>query len=123
MSWDVLIKDPDGNSAKIPFGELPTGGTYLVGLDADEQTDARLNITYNYSPYFRIVWEDGLKRLDGLPLNEAIPLLESATWALGNQRDDDYWKSTQGNAGAALHDLLTMCRKVEKPHLYKVEVQ
>lgn len=123
MSWEVVIKDTDGNFAQIPFAELPRGGTYAIGLKSDALTDAELNITYNYGSYFRIVWEDGLERLDGIPLTEAIPLLESAIQVLGTQRDDDYWLATQGNAGAALNDLLTLCRKINKPHLYKVEVE
>ena len=122
MSWDVLIKDSDGQSAQVDYQNLPIGGTYLAGCEPEEQVDARLNVTYNYSPYYRMLWEDGFKRLDGKPLDEAIPLLESAVWALGTDRDANYWKATQGNAGGALYDLLKLCREVESPHLYKLEV-
>ena len=122
MSWDVTIKDSDGKPAQVYYAELPKGGTYLFGVPPAEKVPARLNITYNYGVYYRVVWEEGIDRLHGKSLTEAIPLLESAVWALGNQRDDNYWKATQGNAGGALYDLLKLCREVGEPHLYKLEV-
>lgn len=122
MSWNVTITDSEGTPAKVYYAELPKGGTYIFGVPPAQKVAARLNITYNYGGYFRIVWEEGIDRLHGKPLTEAIPLLESAVWALGNQRDDNYWKSTQGNAGAALNDLLRLCRDVGEPHLHKLEV-
>ena len=123
MSWDVMIIDSEGEYAQIPYGDLPSGGTYLVGPGDDELVNASLNITYNYSQFYRTIWNgDNLLRLRGMSVHEAIPMLESAVWALGTNRHEDYWRETRGNAGAALSDLLEMCKKVEHAEHYFLEV-
>ena len=65
----------EGEYAQIPYSDLPSGGTYMVGPGDDEPVDARLNITYNYSQFYRTIWNgDNLLRLRGMPVNKAIPI-------------------------------------------------
>ena len=84
------------------------GGTYAIGgSDVCE-----LNITYNYSPlYYRELDKDnGLRALDKQVASATVTHLEAAVKALGTERDDDYWKATAGNAGAALARLLAWAK-------------
>ena len=125
MSYDVLIYDKDDNKLQIPYRDLPRGGTYLmqIGIDWDEEVDFQLNITYNYSAYFkRVLGGDGIRNFNNMSIPKVIPRLESAVWALGTTRTSDYWERTPGNAGAALNDLLTVCQRIPNPEDYRMEV-
>lgn len=46
MSYDIELTLPDGELAQVP--RHAEGGTYVMG----GRTEARLNITYNYAPYY-----------------------------------------------------------------------
>jgi hypothetical protein len=103
MSWDVDLCDAySGEVVDVP--SHTEGGTYAIG----GLPLASLNITYNYGESFRRAWDGvGLKdALDGRLAEETIPALRHAVKVLGVQRDDDYWASTDGNAGHALSLLL-----------------
>ena len=41
---------------------------------------------------------------------QSIPILQDAINKLGNDVDDDYWKSTEGNAKRALCQLLSFAQ-------------
>ena len=126
MSYDITIFDKHGDAAQLPLRTLPRGSIYRLiqsKEEGDRDADVGINITYNYSGAYYYVWpEAGIRVLDEMPILEAIPKLESAVWALGTVRSDDYWESTNGNAGAALNDVLTLCRRIENPERYKLEV-
>lgn len=135
MSWDVSLEDrtaphwcsygtpPDQYVKQYPLDEPCTtpcypavqverfqdGGTYAVG----GSTEASLNITYNYSPFYynHLDKENGLRFLNGKRAGDVIKALEYAVSALGTTRDNDYWASTPGNAGAALAVLLSWARQ------------
>lgn len=99
MSWWVSLEKV-GKCVNVPC--FSAGGTYAIGGD----TRADLNITYNYSVHYGGVGEKGLWSLDGMLAKDAIPILECVVQALGTVQDNDYWKSTPGNAGYALNVLL-----------------
>lgn len=84
--------------------EHEEGGTYVLGGSAV----AELNITYNYSSlyYETLDKENGLRALHNQSGADWIERLEAAVKTLGTERDNDYWKATAGNAGAALARLL-----------------
>ena len=113
MSYDIHFKDPKTGEA-IEFDErhLIRGGTYAI----DGTSRAWLNITYNYAPfYYQLIdRENGIRSLYGKSGAEAIPILEAAIAKLGTYRSGYYWEATPGNAGAALNDLLTLCKMA--PH-------
>jgi len=110
MSYDIYLEEP-GLGETIIFDELHniTGGTFVLGGTGE----AWLNITYNYGKFYRnhIDPKDGIRSLYGKTGKEAIPILEKAIKGLGTERDEDYWKATPGNAGAALQGLLAFAKK------------
>ncbi len=119
MSWDVTITKPDpatcdhcGGSGEIreylEVEYFTEGGTYPLG----GSTDADLNITYNYSPhYYRVLPNgEGLRGLNGLTVEEALPQLSEGVKALGTDEHPDYWKATEGNARRALVTLEKWCQ-------------
>lgn len=101
MSWWVSLRE-NGEYVKVPLHR--EGGTYaLEGSD-----EAELNITYNYSQHFHetIDSEIGIRWLNKKQAAQVIRVLEIAIFALGTEKDPDYWKTTKGNAGYSLSILL-----------------
>jgi len=106
MSWWVSLSK-DGKLVKVE--SHVEGATYcLEGSDG-----ADLNITYNYSPHYynSLDKRKGLEWLDGKKAKEALARLERAIKELGTEKDNDYWKSTPGNAGYALLILLKWAKQ------------
>jgi hypothetical protein len=112
MSYWVYLRDDAGNLVEVP--RHAEGGTVAV---AGTPT-AELNVTYNYSRYYkrtfsyilflegREVSDAGIRWLDGKPAGETTSVLEQAVSILGTDQSDDYWEATEGNAGHALSILL-----------------
>ena len=100
MSYDVRLKDADGNTVKVDNHE--EGGTYALG----GTPEAELNVTYNYSKVLNELWGEGTVFLDGKRADRVTKLLRDTVTVLGTERDDDYWKPTEGNVGYALSILL-----------------
>lgn len=106
MSYDISLTK-DGGSVKV--GTHTEGGTYSMG-----GTDrAELNITYNYSWFFRrfLDSEKGIRWLYGRKARDCVERLEKAVEALGTHRFENYWASTPGNAGYALSILLDWAKE------------
>ncbi len=107
MSYDIDLLDPA--TQKVIIFDQPhqlKGGTYCVG----GTREATLNITYNYSKhYYRIIDEEkGIRFLYGKTGAASIPILKTAIDALGLDIGEDYWEPTEGNARAALCNLLML---------------
>lgn len=100
MSYDVELCR-DGLPVLVTRHE--EGGTYVLG----GSKDAELNITYNYAGFYYkyLDREEGLRWLYGKTGEETAPRLAAAIAHLGTETSDDYWDSTPGNAGRALHIL------------------
>ena len=110
MSYDIELVDPVTKATlKLDAPHHMRGGTYALG----GTTEARLNVTYNYAPYFHKVFGDadvelsayakmfgggetGIRKLYGMTGAESIPVLETAISQLGDDVDDDYWAATEG---------------------------
>ena len=126
MSYDIFIVNADGEKAQVRYCDRPKGAIWKMeqfAVEWEELVDFGLSITYNYYPFFVDVFgEDSIRRLRGMSVSEAIPLLESAVFALGTNRDENYWAKTRGNAGAALNDILKVCEQLESPDDYTLEV-
>jgi hypothetical protein len=109
MSYDIRFKDATtGETVILSETHSLRGGTYILG----GTREAWLNITYNYAPHYcRVLDQDkGIRSLYGKTGAEAVPLLEAAIGKLGTDESDDYWEATEGNARAALVNLLTLAR-------------
>ena len=118
MSWWISLQNEKGECVEVePFME---GGTYCIGKIQDGKaisiggsTEADLNITYNYSPFYykHFMQKSGLRWLNGKRAFDCIGQLERAIGILGTKVDEDYWKRTEGNAGYALSILLSWAKQ------------
>jgi len=108
MSWWVHLVNKN-KPVIVPNHEF--GGTHVLG----GTTNAELNITYNYSPFYyqHIDKELGLQWLEGKKAKDCLSRLKGAVEALGIEQSKDYWKATAGNAGFAL--LILASWAVENP--------
>lgn len=109
MSYDIELVNENGETVAVPRHE--EGGTYAAG--GIERAD--LNITYNYAPRFHEAGITMIHRadgdgdcfvLDGSTGKESLVPLANSIAKLGIERDENYWKSTPGNAGYSLSILL-----------------
>jgi hypothetical protein len=108
MSYGIRLRDRITGETCVGEHHYLRGGTYaMCGTD-----EATLNVTYNYAPHFyrTIDSEKGIRAIYGLTGLESQPVLVAAISLLGHDTDPDYWKPTEGNARAALVDLLTLAR-------------
>ena len=105
MSYDLYLKDANtGEVLHAPKIHQITGGTYALG----GTTELHLNITYNYSVHYRMLGEEGIRSIYGMTGAESIPILREAVAQLGEDVSDNYWEPTEGNAKAALVDLVVL---------------
>lgn len=84
MSYDINLMDPvTGEVAEVP-GHLMHGGTYKADYHPETgtftpalNTEADLNITYNYARYYYEVYEEkGIRTIYGMSGLESIVVLE-----------------------------------------------
>lgn len=84
MSYDIHLKDPvTGKTAEVP-GHLMYGGTYRADYHPENgtftpalNTEATLNITYNYGHYYYEIYkEEGIRAIYGVSGFDSIPMLE-----------------------------------------------
>lgn len=123
MSYDIYLFDPaTRNVIQLDEKHDLRGGTYVVG----GSTTAELNVTYNYSGHYRRVFESvpaneeskqfadnegmvhGIRTLYGMTALRSIPIINNAIRQLRADTHPDYWKATEGNAQAALINLLIL---------------
>lgn len=111
MSYDIRLKDQNtGEVVSLHDNHMFAGGTYMIG----GTREAWLNVTWNYGKYFYKVIdkEKGIRVLYGMTAKDSIPVLERAIEALTGEPDQDYWAQTEGNARAALCNLLALAKMV-----------
>lgn len=107
MGYDLRLDRQSGATLELEHPHLCRGGTYA----RDGTTECWLSVTYNYYGIFRrFLGEDGIEALYGLTGGESIPFLERAISQLHGDPDENYWRATDGNARAALEDLLALAR-------------
>ena len=106
MSYDVSLQYSDDTVAQVtPHYE---GGTICLGGEAF----ATMSVTYNYAKHFaEVIGEFGIRNLDGMKAIDTIPILKLGVQKLGTERDEDYWKTTPGNAGYALSVMLSWAQQ------------
>ena len=114
MSYWVYLENKKGESVRV--SRFTDGGTCAIGGSCE----AELNITYNYCQYYYpflkgyLGKKEGLKWLHGKKAKRTIRKLKKAVSVLGIKQDNDYWKSTTGNAGYALSVLLKWAKQHPK---------
>ena len=108
MSYDVsLYCKCCGNVLRV--SSHTEGGTY----NAFGSELADLNVTYNYSPHYRRALDpdQGLGWLHEKSAGFTITRLQNAINMLKDDRSDDYWEATEGNARYALTVLLAWAKQ------------
>ena len=84
MSYDIYLRDPvTGETAEVP-GHLMVGGTFRADYHPETgtftpalNTEAHLNITYNYgSYYYEAAKENGIRSIYGMTGGDSIAVLE-----------------------------------------------
>jgi len=107
MSYDIGLFD--NHKSMVQVERYTEGGCYQV----DGSTNAKLNITYNYSWFFHEYLDNktGLRWLYGKKAIDTIDRLQVAVNKLGTEQWKDYWAPTPGNAGHALNILLRWARQ------------
>ena len=109
MSYDIELRHPvTGDTLQLDEPHHMRGGTYQVG----GTTDARLSVTYNYWNHFRSAFGNarGIRCLYGMAGADSIPVLKAAAGKLGDDVCENYWTPTEGNAKAAIMQLLALAR-------------
>lgn len=105
MSYDIYLTDDNGEVLELALPHAMGGGTYAVG----GTRECWLNVTYNYYKHFkRVFGEKGIRLIYGITGKNSIPILKAAISKLGNDRSNNYWEPTEGNAKMALENLLTL---------------
>lgn len=145
MSYVIYLKDPvTEETAEVP-GHLMRGGTYMADYHSESgtftsalNTEAHLNITYNYGHYYYEVYkEEGIRAIYGKSGLGSIPMLErmiiylkekykiNGEWITTkrnrtikedieyevNEGDTcDYWLDTAANAIKPLYQLIALAK-------------
>lgn len=146
MSYDIYLNNPETGEVSKVNSFLMAGGTVPCRnvngqLVQTEQTDAWINITYNYAKYYYAVTEGderfahtgsasgnvdyGIRGIYGKTGAESIPLLQlminriheryiysNEKW-LDEQENDtsDYWKPTAANAIRPLRQMISLAEQ------------
>ncbi len=105
MSYDIYLKDPvTGKTAEVP-GHLMHGGTYQADYHPEIgtftpalNTEASLNITYNYGHYYYEIYEeDGFWAIYGVSGFDSILMLEKMISLLNEKYKKGEWFRTKRN--------------------------
>ena len=104
MSYDIYLRDPvTGETAEVPR-HLMIGGTFRADYHPETgtftpalNTDAHLNITYNYgSYYYEAVSENGIRSIYGMTGGDSIAVLEKMIKILEEKyKTDNEWLYTK----------------------------
>lgn len=118
MSWDctVVYKDTK-EDVKLDKPIDIRGGTYnMFGTN-----ELWLNVTYNYSQFYRKKLPESLRTLDGMDVKESIPILQDLANSLGDDKTSNYWEPTEGNAKAAILKLLKLAELAPENTMWEVD--
>lgn len=104
MSYDIYLRDPvTGETAEVP-GHLMVGGTFRAEYHPETgtftpalNTEAHLNITYNYgSYYYEAAKENGIRSIYGMTGGDSIAVLEKMIKILETKyKINDEWLYTK----------------------------
>lgn len=114
MGWNVSL-ERDGEPVEV--SPHRAGGVQSAKVNDDGRLEAidnvlaDMSVTYNYSGLFRHALEVDFDELNGRRASDVAPILTAAAVELGTDRDDDYWKPTEGNVGFILSQMAAWSRQ------------
>lgn len=137
MSYDIYLKDPvTGETAEV-LGHLMRGGTYVADYHPESRTftpalntEAHLNITYNYGSYYYEVYkEKGIRSIYGMSGFDSIPVLEKIISFLEKKyKKNGKWITTRRSRtifydanGNEIEDLFAIMHKITPVRKEEVE--
>lgn len=104
MSYDIYLKDPvTGTTMEVP-GHLMRGGTFKADYHPESgiftpalNTEAHLNITYNYGRYYSEIYkEEGIRTIYGMSGVDSISVLEKMITFLDKKyKEKGKWVTTK----------------------------
>jgi hypothetical protein len=104
MSYDVDIIDPHTKEVvSIEKKHDLRGGIFVVG----GTRELTYNITYNYCVNYDACLFS-IHDLNKKTIKETMGKLKEVEYKLQGKPDDNYWKSSDGNAKKAVQDLITL---------------
>lgn len=117
MSWDCTVVYKDTREdVKLDKPIDIRGGTYsMFGTN-----ELWLNVTYNYSQFYRKKLPESLRTLDGMDVKESIPILQDLADSLGDGKTSNYWEPTEGNAKAAILKLIKLAELAPENTMWEV---
>ena len=145
MSYDINLVNPvTKDILELPYAHIMTGGTYAADYNEvtgqftpKPITEAHLNITYNYSHYYRIgsagderFSEPSIRGIYGKTGAESIPMLESMIQKIEElYKPDGKWAKTQrhkitytdNKTGKELHLVEIIAHQIPKGEYTKNE--
>lgn len=103
MSYSLYLIDPVTNECETVPGHYMIGGIYLADYHSETNTftktlntEAYLNITYNYGPYYREVYDYGINCINQKQAADSIPILEHMIYCLEEKyKVDGEWIITK----------------------------
>ena len=106
MSYYICLLDENEEVIKLDKPRVMRMGT----MQMDGETEAHINITYNYGQIFRdtIDKDQGIRWLYGKKAKDTVDTLITAMTRLKDDFSEDYWEATEGNAKLALMNLLEL---------------
>ncbi len=104
-SWDEAVEHFRRQKVHLAQKHYITGGMFAVG----GTDDPWLHVTFNYAEAFcKFLGGDGINDFHDRPVRETLPKLIEAVSNMHGEPDDDYWKPTEGNARAALMNMIQL---------------
>ena len=117
MSWDCTVVYKDTREdVKLDKPIDIRGGTYSMFAT----NELWLNVTYNYSRFYRKKLPESLRTLDGMDVKESIPILQDLADSLGDDKTSNYWEPTEGNAKSAILKLLKLAELAPENTMWEV---
>lgn len=110
MSYDIYLRDPVSKEViELQEPHYIQGGTYQLG----GSKELWLNITYNYSKFYLLHNEEGIRIIYGKTGQESVKILEEMAKKIYDvygpdlETSKDYWEPLPGNAVRPLFQLIT----------------
>ena len=142
MSYDIYLKEPVTGAVAVVPEHLMIREIYKAGYHSERgtftpviNTEAHLNVTYNYGQYYKDVYEKGIRQIYGMSGVDSIPILEHMISEIKNKYKrinewintkrtteemieykinegdiSDYWLATAANAIRPLYHLITLAK-------------